>query len=451
LSGLLLLSNAPADPIDNYLKAQMSANHIPGLAIAIVKDGQVRKLRCYGVANLEWSANVTSNTRFQLASTTKALTGSLLMTLVQEGKISLDDPVTKYLAEAPASWSGIKIRNLATHSSGVPDLGPAGKDIASAKEGVEVVCKLPLNFAPGEKSGYGSADFLVLTAILERITGKSLQALFRERLFTPLMMSYSEFDEAVETGLTRRSEVLSHRSSVYLWDTDRQKAYSFLFPVNSYSAGGLFSSVSDLARWASALDKGNILNQKAKDTMWESHKLNDGQDSQWGIGWVVRTYNGEKTVGHSGGPALSDVLRFVDRNLTIIVLQNQERMYPYLAQGVADLYLNRPTAPLPKPITDPNPSTTQNIRRMLLSLAKGNLDASFFARDHEDLFEDVRNLLGPYVRSMAPLGKFELIKIDPDKNFTEYTYSALYGKKLVRWIFDLDASGKILGISPTTP
>jgi len=442
------ISMALADPVDDYLKLQMERNHIPGLVVAVVKNGHVLKLKAYGKANLEWDAPVTTDTRFQLASTTKALTGTALMTLVQAGKIGLDDPLSKYLQDAPPAWRGITIRQLATHSSGIPDL--PGLDLSpetTVAIAVKKVAELPLSHAPGDQAGYGSADFVVLSRIMEVVTGKSFPQLLQSQLFDPLAMKDSAFDEAIQFGPVRRSIPIPKRASVYYWDTKRQQIHAFIFPSHAYSAGGLYSSVSDLAKWISALDNGKILSSQARATMWTQGKLSNGVSTDWGIGWVSRTYEGRRVVGHSGGPALSDVLHFVDDGLTVIVLQNQQKMYPYLAQGVADIYLPLAKVRPYHPIKDPDPSQTLRFRQLLDSLRRGKLDTKPFAAGHEDLIQDVSNLLGPYSRSLGAMSKFELVEAEG----RSFVFAGVYGRKVVNWLFDLDADGRIVAMNCATP
>ena len=112
-----LHSRTKADEVDNYIMSEMVRNHIPGSAIVIVRKGKMVKSTTYGIANLEWNIPTSKNTVFQLASSTKILTGILLMRLVEQGKLSLEDPITDYLGDAPAEWNRITVRNLATHTS----------------------------------------------------------------------------------------------------------------------------------------------------------------------------------------------------------------------------------------------------------------------------------------------------------------------------------------------
>src|SRR5262249_50102650 len=154
-----------------------------------------------------------------------------------------------------------------------------------------------------------------------------------------------------------------------------------------------------------------------------------GKLSSFGVGWVVRTYRGYKTAGHSGGPALADVLRFIDSKLTIIVLQNQQKLYPYLAQGVADILLPQNQPPLAKAIEDKAPETTGRLHALLTDLAKGRVDDSEIAgQDKADLVSALQDMCVSYIRSMEPLQAFVLVedRMQGEERFRQY--QALFGK-----------------------
>ncbi|HEY6916297.1 MAG TPA: serine hydrolase domain-containing protein, partial [Allosphingosinicella sp.] len=171
LPSLLALAVIPsaafADPIDDFVGAQMARSHIPGVAVAIVEDGKVASVRSYGTANLEWNAPVDGDTAFQLASATKLFTGVLLMKMAEEGKLSLADPIARFFEGAPESWSKIKVLQLANHTSGLSE--DLGKPRPQTIEGlVAASMKAPLAYEPGTEARYGFIDFIVLRAILEK-------------------------------------------------------------------------------------------------------------------------------------------------------------------------------------------------------------------------------------------------------------------------------------------
>ena len=450
---LMLLLAAPAtraDSVDEYLKAQMERNHIPGLAVAIIRDGRMIKLQGYGQANLEWNSLATANTPFQLASSTKPITGTALMLLVQEGKIALDDKIAKYLPDAPVAWQNITVRNLVTHSSGLKDdLGQ--QTIVTVEDAVKAAAALPLTYQPGEKSAYGLIDYVVLTLIIEKVTGAKFQDFLRKRVFEPLGMKSTKFDNATEDGPIRISDLVKQRASIYNWIEGKPKTFAFLYPAWTYSAGGLYSSASDLSKWAIALDTGKLLSRASLEQMWARQKLNNGKENSFGVGWVIKTYHGKKTVGHSGGPALADILRFPDEKLTIIVLTNQQRLFPRLAEGVADLFIPAPPIREIRGIADTDAKLTLILWEVLLDAAQGKVNADLFNSEAQKSLVPAFRDFGPvFFISLDPLQSFVLVEQSAEGERRIRRYRALFGKKPIIWTFVLGKDGKIISMEPTS-
>jgi len=254
----------------------MERNHIPGMTIAVIKDGKVVKIAGYGTANLDWDSPVTTDTEFQIASTTKAFTGMLLMKLVEDGKIKLDDSVLTFLPQAPGTWQKVTDRMLATHSSGFKfDLGP-GKMFKSVDEAVAEAYKLPLDYEPGTESHYGLTDFVVLMKVLETAGGQRYEALLEERIVAALGLENTRFDGMNDEGPARNWRPMKRRSTTYEWTGKSQQAYAFFYPGWTYSAGGLFSSAADMARVLLAIDSGKFLKPESLNSMWTPIELANG-------------------------------------------------------------------------------------------------------------------------------------------------------------------------------
>ena len=276
VTALLLLALAgpvQADAIDEYVRAQMAKNHIPAVSVAVVRDGTVTKLRSYGVANLEWDAAATDDTRYQLASATKPFTGLLLLQLVEQGRLALDDSVARFFPEAPEAWKPITVRHLATHTSGLPEV-----DAATADAIVAAAMRQPLAHAPGTVSAYGFTDYVVLAAILEKVTGKKYADLLRDSIAIPLSMTATAFDNAAGDGPIRVADVLRRRAGVYRWEKGTQRRFDFLYGIPGYAAGGLYSSAADLARLFSALEQGRLLKPANLTEMWTPARLRRGRE-----------------------------------------------------------------------------------------------------------------------------------------------------------------------------
>jgi CubicO group peptidase (beta-lactamase class C family) len=452
LSVILSLPNqsfAQTDAVDSYLMRQMQKNHIPAISVAIVRNGKIIKLKSYGVANIELDVAATPDSAFQVASTTKPFTGVLLMRLVEHGKLSLDDPITKYISEAPEAWRQITVRHLATHSSGLSDAYPTEK-VKTADEAIQAAAKLPLAYTPGSRSAYGLTDFVMLARIMEKMSGQSFPVLLAEQIASPLGLTSTRFSNAVENGPVRISDLVPHRVPTYRWNGATQQVTEYLYPQWTYAAGGLFSSAADLARFVVAIDEGKVLKPASLDAMWERPQLADRGEGDFAIGWTARTYRGRKTVGHSGGPALSDVIRFIDDKLTIVVLTNQQKLFPVLAEGVADVIAPAPV-PDRKAIPDDDPMLTELLRRVIVDMGNGKVNDELFTNDaRKQLVPGLREFGPQLIAIYDPLKSFMLVEQKRESNRTTRKYRAMYGTKPVLWTFVLADDRRIISMEPVS-
>jgi CubicO group peptidase (beta-lactamase class C family) len=245
--------------------------------------------------------------------------------------------------------------------------------------------------------------------------------------------------------------LVKQRASVYNWNEGRQKSFAFLFSSWAYSAGGLYSSASDLSKWVVALDKGKLLSRASLEQMWARQKLNNGKDNSFGIGWVIKTYHGRKAVGHSGGPALADILRFPDDELTIVVLTNQQRLFPRLAEGVADFFIPAPPLREKPSVEDDDKKLTLMLRSVLLDAAQDKVNADLFSSDAQKSLVPAFKDFGPvFFSSLDPLQSFVLIEQSVEGETRVRRYRALFGKKAVIWSFVLSKDDKIISMEPTS-
>ena len=329
-----------ADEVDDYVQTEMRKQHIPGAALAVVKNGGLVKTAGYGLANIELNVPVQPDTVFQIQSVTKTFTATAIMLLVEEGKVSVDDKVTKYFTNLPESWKGITVRHLLSHSSGIKDFineptMDLRKDIAP-EDVIESLRNLPLNFQPGEKYAYSNTGYHLLGMIIRNVTGKYWGEFLEERIFDPLGMN--------DTRVISLSDIITNRAAGYLWERDRLRNGRFLAPtILAYAGGGLRSTVLDLAKWDAALCTEEILKRSSLNQMWTPAKLNDGSDASYGFGWGITNHHGHRLISHTGShmTGFKTVLaRFVDDKLTVIVLTNQrEANPPAIATGVATFYI----------------------------------------------------------------------------------------------------------------
>ncbi len=440
--------SAGADPVDDYLHAVMEKNQVPGVALAIVRDGKVERIGAYGLADLEAGSKVELETSFQIASATKVFTGTLVMILVQEGKLDLDEPLSKYLPDAPEAWKGMTVRHLAAHTSGLKNLPDEDRGTATVAERYEAAKKTSLDYVPGERSEYALTDFVVLTHVLEKVTGERFEQLLRSRIFQPLGFSCTRYEYAKQEGPVRIADVIPRRASVYRFVDGVPQRSWFLYPVHTYAAGGIFSCVRDLARWAVAMDEGTLLTPAMQQAGATAFKLKDGRAGGFGVAFAVGKLRGLPTFGHSGGGSLGDVLRIPEKKLTVIILTNKQGLLPVLAPNIASLYLP-PLPGLDEPgIADTEPALTATLRGIVEGAINGTIDAAAFAPSaQQELVPAVRSFGTPGSALYPPIRRVVLLEDRKDSEPRKRIYRVVYGKDIsVRWTFTLDAAGKVLDL-----
>jgi CubicO group peptidase (beta-lactamase class C family) len=286
----------------------------------------------YGSANLEWDIPNTPTTKFRLGSITKQFTAASILLLEERGKLKLEDPIKKYVPEAPAAWDGITIFNLLTHSSGIPNFTSLPdynslklRDTPVAKTIVTVRDK-PLDFPPGEKMSYSNSGYLVLGHVIEQVASTSYEKFVTDNIFTPLGMKDSGYDS--------NTAVIPHRAAGYVPAPGGPVNAGFVHMSIPHAAGALYSTTEDLLRWEQGLFGGKLLSPASLAKMTTPFK------SEYALGVVVRTANGRKVVQHGGGiDGFNTYLAYYpDNKLTVAVLANINGETPgQIAAKLADL------------------------------------------------------------------------------------------------------------------
>ena len=327
-------ARAQADKLDEYIEAEMRRQHVPSLSLAVVQAGKVVKSKAYGLANLELNVPATTKTVYQLQSITKSFIACGTMLLIEDGKLGLDDKITKYLSELPPAWSDVTVRHLLTHTSGISNfVGDQGsgaaiitfsQKVSSSEEIIGWAAARPLKFAPGEGRRYSSTGYQLLGMIIEKVTGKPWGQFLHDRIFAPLGMTstrvYSYYDI-----IPNRAYGYNHFGDVPVngvWMTSA---------IMESPAGGLLSTVEDMAKWEIALETGTILKPSTLVQMEVPVRLkNDSivqerDGTRHGLGWDLPTFNGHRAMAHAGDHITgftANFTRFIDDKLAVIVLTN---------------------------------------------------------------------------------------------------------------------------------
>jgi CubicO group peptidase (beta-lactamase class C family) len=332
-------SDATQDAAGNYVREEMQRQHIPGLALLVSRGGKIVRAEGFGLANVELQAPVKPETIFQSGSVGKQFTATAVMMLVEESKVSLDDPLTKYFPDAPVTWKEVSVRELLSHTAGFGDY-PEKFDFRkdwTEPELLKLVESIPLAYPPGTKWEYSNLGYLTLGILIHRVTGEFYGDFLQQRIFQPLGMQ--------TTRIISEADIVPNRAAGYRLVKGELKNQKWVAPmVNTTADGSLYFSILDLAKWDAALYTEKLLKRASLDQMWTPAKLKSGQPNEagYGFGWFIGERQGRRVISHDGAwqGFKTAIARYVDDQLTVVVLANLAEAKPgEIAEHVADIYL----------------------------------------------------------------------------------------------------------------
>jgi CubicO group peptidase (beta-lactamase class C family) len=335
-----LAADETTDKVDKIF-ASWDKTTSPGVALAVVRDGKIIYKRGYGMAKLEDGIVMTPDKIFDIGSVSKQFTAICIVMLVRDGKVSLDDNVRKFIPELPDYGTPITVRHLLHHTSGLRDynalLELAGfrgdSDCPNVDEALDVICRQKkLNYAPGTEYSYTNTGYFLLSQIVERVSGKSLNAFAQENIFKPLGMDHTLYQDD-------HTQIIKNRASGY-----EPAGQGFKLDMSNWDEtgdGNVYTSVEDLFLWDQAFYSYK-LGKDVMDMLHTTGTLNSGKKIDYAFGLVVREYKGLKVVEHGGAWAgfRAAIMRFPEQRFSVICLANLGTINPSaLAAKVADTYL----------------------------------------------------------------------------------------------------------------
>jgi D-alanyl-D-alanine carboxypeptidase len=296
----------------------------PGAAVIVVKDGRVIFRKGYGMANLELKTPVQADMVFELGSLTKQFTSTAILMLAEQGKLSLDEDLHKYVPDYPDKGAKISIENLLTHTSGIksytndPKFPAMWRQDLTVQQIIDITKDDPLEFPPGTKWKYDNTGYILLGAIIEKISGMSYADYVRKNIFEPLGMKHSYYGS--------NSAVIPGRASGYSRNGGNWVNAQYLSMTLPYAAGSLMSSVDDLAIWDGAISAGKLLSKASWDRAFTPYKLANGDDTHYGYGWAIDAYDDHSIVRHNGGifGYVSEVVRLPKDHVYAAMLTNSD-------------------------------------------------------------------------------------------------------------------------------
>ena len=345
-----------ADATDDYLHTEMAKKRIPGLSVAVMRDGRVVKEAAYGVASVELGAPVTLDTVYTLASMTKVFTASAIMLLVEEGRISLDEPVSKILPQLPPAWSAVTVRHCLSHTSGLPDALIDNVNMSTIAPDrdtlLDNLAQRPVQPA-GERSVYNQTGYILLAMIIEKLSGMNYETFVQTRLLDPAGLSGARFgdDWAIipsRADLYTALDITPDHLKIQVHDGqpillhDKILHYGSKYTPDYMAPAALLNgSIRDLVKWEKVLAEGKLLKASSLKEMATPFRLRDGRSGDFGLGFITLSLPnaGPYAMVSYGGGAATWRLTIPEKHLTVIVLTNLQDSQPEsLALGVAAIY-----------------------------------------------------------------------------------------------------------------
>ena len=390
-----LFAQDPA--IDKIVTEALAKSGAPSASVAVVKDGRIAYVRAYGNASIEPPVAATPQMRYSIGSISKQFTAAALLLLAEEGRVSLDDRVVRWVPEATRARD-VTIRQLLSMTSGYQDFWPQDYVMpgmllpVTAPEIVRGWAQKPLDFEPGAKWQYSNTNYVIAGIIAERVAGMPLVEFLQKRIFTPLQMT---------------SVVDSDGAPLAAGEPTRYKRYA-LGPLREapkegrgwmFAAGELAMTAEDLAKWDVAMINQSILRPESYREMQREVQLTSGAGSRYGLGVSIGTTDGKRTISHGGevsGFTATNVV-YPDERAAVVVLTNLDATSAsseIAAKIGTHLFAT----------TDPaTPKATEQAQKIFEGLQRGQIDRSLFTSNANAYFSDVA--LKDFASSLGPLGK----------------------------------------------
>jgi CubicO group peptidase (beta-lactamase class C family) len=362
---------APLDPVNQFVTGEMKRQRIPGLSVAIVRDGRVLLSRGYGYANMELAVPASDSTVYQSGSLGKQFTAALVAMLAQQGRIRLDDRIVKWLPEGKDVWQQVTVRQLLTHTGGIAEYTDSTFDYRkdyTEDQLVKFAASRPLDFSPGERWSYSNTGYLLLGVLLHRVNGRFYGDLLHDMIFSPLGMR--------QARIISEADIVPNRAAGYELVKGRLQNQEWVSPsLNTTADGSLYFSINDLIQWVHSLDQRKIPDSTILRMAWSPVRLNDGGLYPYGFGWDLVTQRGHPRIAHTGSwqGFKTALYRYPEFNLSVIVLANLAQAQPgAIAEAIAGLLEPALTPAQQLSTSLPGPRPPQPVEQLLARVAAGS-------------------------------------------------------------------------------
>jgi N-acyl-D-amino-acid deacylase len=445
-----VLRRADTSAVDRFVLDEMRRQGIPGVAIGIVDHGRVTT-RGYGFANVENMVPVTDETIFESGSLGKMFTATAVMLQVEDGKLSLSDPITKFFPDAPASWRGITVRNLLNHTSGIPDYTTSSFDYRkdyTEDELAHIAMQLTPEFPAGSRWNYSNTGYVLLGIIVHRVSGQFYGDVLKRRIFEPSGMHTARIID--------EQAIVPNRAAGYQHVNGKLANQDWVAPaLNTTADGSLYWSVRDLVAWDTAVMRRKVLRPESWKEILTPVRLTSGKTYPYGMGWGLEERGGKPLQEHGGSwqGFKTQLSRFIGDSLDIIVLANAAEANPArIADGIAAII--HPDLAIPKlvPIADREPQVATRVSQLLNTIREGKLTPAELAYVRAGFFPDAADFYRKQLDSLGAQQKLVLLDRRELGDDRIYTYEVTFanGVRIVRVALAPDGKVSAFGIRPRT-
>jgi CubicO group peptidase (beta-lactamase class C family) len=441
----LTLANAQAElspevraKIDKLATDSLAQSGVPSASVAVVKDGKIVYLNAYGSARLEPKTPATSAMRYSIGSISKQFTAAAMLLLQEQGKLSLDDKVGKYVPDLTRA-NEVTIRQLLSHTSGYQDYWPQDyvmpmmlQPVTSAKI-LDMWARKPLDFDPGTKWQYSNTNYVIAGVIIEKVSGKPLLQVLQEKVFAPLgMSSVANIDEK---RLGDTDPIGYMRYALGPMRTAPKEGPGWLF-----AAGELAMTAEDLAKWNISIMDRKLLRPASYRELEREAQLNNGLGTRYGLGVSLATEAGHRAVSHGGEVSgfVSESIVFPDERVSVVALTNQDASSAAddIAHGIVPLLFQQ---------NDPaTPEKLEQAKKIFDGLQHATIDRSLFSDNANAYFSE--SALKDFASGLSPLGtprSFTQVRQGLRGGMTLRVYLVRFEKQTLRaWTYELP-NGKL--------
>jgi len=394
--------------VDSLVNAERQNQNIPGLSIVITRNGMIDYVQGYGLANIEHQVPAKAETIFQAGSVGKQFTAFAIMLLVEDGKIKLDDPISRFFPGAPPRWDAITVKHLLTHTSGFGEYPDGFNFRADYTDDslYEILKKAPLLFPAGEKSVYSNMGYVTLGIIISKVTGSFYGEFLKERIFEPLGMTTAR--------IISESDIVPNRAAGYRLVDGQLKNQEWVSPsINTTADGSMYVTALDMAKWEAGLNAGKLLKKESYGQLWSPVKLNDGSSYPYGFGWWIDSVQGKQILEHDGTwqGFEATIKRYPSARLAVIVFANLRRARTNkIATRILELYQPELMKRRKPAIEDRDASVNSLVRQFVLNLRDNKLKPDMFTTELGDRFIPRSARASEHLKSLGEFKGIELLE-----------------------------------------